>query len=79
VGLALTVGYKKRGGFGADLLSLRTKVIGRRHFHKLKTSHDFLYPVIACPTCLHAFSFFNCDNPKLFKRVLGFLKQIYQN
>jgi hypothetical protein len=41
------VGYKKRGGFGAYKLSLRTKVVGRRHFHKLETSHDFLYPVIA--------------------------------
>jgi len=36
----------KRSGFGADKLSFRTKVIGRRHFHKLKTSHD-LYTQLA--------------------------------
>jgi len=35
----------KRGGFGADKLSFRTKVSGRRHFHKLKTSHD-LYTLL---------------------------------
>ena len=44
--LTLTVGYMKRGGFGADKLSIRTKVIGSRHFHKLKTSHD-LYTLLA--------------------------------
>jgi hypothetical protein len=36
----------KRGSFGADKLSFRTKVIGRRHFHNLKTSHD-LYTLLA--------------------------------
>lgn len=41
----------KRGGFGADKLSLRKKVIGRRHFHKLKTSHDLYTLLWERPGC----------------------------
>lgn len=38
--LPLTVGYIESGDFGANNLSLRTKVVGRRHFHKLQDSHE---------------------------------------
>jgi hypothetical protein len=36
----LTVGCWRRGGFEAEKLSPRTKVVGRIHFPKLQNSHE---------------------------------------
>jgi len=38
--LPITVGCWRRGGFEAEKLSPRTKVVGRIHFPKLQNSHE---------------------------------------